>query len=209
MPFSEWIKNNKLTQQTDTGQKTTSARNNDTLNWELFKKGNEGAFVEIYNTHFQTLYNYGIQLTADKGLIKDCIQDLFINLRKKRTKLPKVISLRAYLLKCIRNKLMTELKRIRKIDTVAVDNMPLKFEVVPSYENVLIQRQFTEEQIQQIQRSMSVLPKRQKEALYYFYYNSLSYEEIKEIMGFGSLRATRNLVYRALTSVRKNVENHS
>ena len=190
---------------------TSSATNNSTLGlnegllWSSFLQGSESAFVKMYNLYFDELYHYGRQWSADPNLTKDCIQDVFIQLRKKRSKLPQVISTRAYLIRCLRNKLITEITKIQEKGGFNLSDKALKFAVVPSHENVLISKQLIQERKSQVQSAISSLPQRQKEAIYYFYYNGFSYKEIRSIMGFGSVRATRNLVYRALQKIRDSI----
>ena len=180
----------------------------DQLLWKSFRNGSESAFVEIYNQYFQMLYDYGRQFSQDPEIVKDYVQDTFVTIRKKRFKLPQVRSIKAYLLKCLRNKIIYELKKSEKKQFVDVTSFPLNFHIVPSHENVLINRHFNDSQIKQIHTTLSRLSQRKREAIYYFYYNNLSYEEIKEIMGFGSTRAARNLIYRALSEIRKTFDPH-
>ena len=171
--------------------------------WALFCNGSESAFVEIYNQYFQMLYSLGKQYTGDSSLLKDCLQDVFIVIRKNRNKLHKVVSVKAYLLKCYRNRIIAEQKERSKRMLVDFSKNALEFQTVPSHESILINRQFSREQIRRLQRSMDKLTGRQREAIYHFYYNSLSYSQIKDVMGFGSTRAARNLIYRSLTELKK------
>ena len=67
--------------------------------WETFKSGDESAFIYIYSKYFNELINYGNQFTTDINLIEDCVQDLFIKIRKSRNKLGVIKkSIRLYLL---------------------------------------------------------------------------------------------------------------
>ena len=61
---------------------------NDQLLWKSFRNGSESAFVEIYNRHFQMLYDYGRQFSQDTEIVKDYVQDMFVTIRRKRFKLP-------------------------------------------------------------------------------------------------------------------------
>lgn len=185
--------------------KQTSSYINDELLWKLFKKGDESAFVDIYNQHFQTLYDYGRQLSGDLNFVKDCVQEVFISMRIKRAKLPFVSSVKAYLLKATRNKILTEIKKNKTYQFVDVDKCSLNFLVIPSHENVLIKRQFNDSQIKQIQKVLCSLSTRRREAIYHFYYSNLSYNEIKDIMNLGSTKAARNIIYRAMAQIRKSL----
>lgn len=176
---------------------------NEKLLWQSFKGGSESAFISIYKQNFQILYNYGCQLTGDTALIKDCIQDVFIALRRSRTRLAQVSSIKAYLLKSIRRKILKEIKRSSVRNQHSIDEPALNFEVIPSTENLMVERQFQDDQLMRINEGLNRLSKRQREAIYYYYYNDLSYREIKEIMSFSSIEAARNLIYRALSSLKR------
>lgn len=176
----------------------------DRLLWDSFKKGSESAFIDIYNTYFQILYDFGRQYSDDPDLVKDCIQEVFITIRVKRAKLPAVNSIKAYLIKSIRNKIQTEIRDSRKNQYTGITLSSLNFLVTPCVESILINRQFNNDQIKKIQQSLSELSERQREAVYHFYYADLGYEEIKTIMGFSSTKAARNLIYRALSEIKKS-----
>ncbi|MEQ9287162.1 MAG: sigma-70 family RNA polymerase sigma factor [Cyclobacteriaceae bacterium] len=83
-----------------------AATQSDVQLWGAFKDGNESAFITIYNTYFPMLYRYGFQYTKDKALIKDAIQDLFVELRQKRKRLSHTTSIKLYLYKSIRRKIL-------------------------------------------------------------------------------------------------------
>ena len=72
--------------------------------WDNFRNGQENAFVLIYNQFIDTLYNYGERLTDDRELIKDSVQDLFVDLWKNKEKLPQVTSVKYYLFKAYKRK---------------------------------------------------------------------------------------------------------
>ena len=45
-----------------------------------FQAGNMAAFSQLYDLHINILFNYGLKLTIDKELLKDCIHDIFVKL---------------------------------------------------------------------------------------------------------------------------------
>jgi RNA polymerase sigma factor (sigma-70 family) len=179
--------------------------NDETSIWQSFIKGSESAFIALYKKYFQILYNYGRQLSGDTDLIKDCIQETFISLRKNRKNLAAVLSPKAYLLKAIRNKILKELKNNKRRSKYFLMDSPLDFQIEPSMENLIIERQFKAYQLKKINRALNDLSRRQREAIFYYYYNDLSYKEIKEVMGFSSTEAARNLIYRALIAIKKSI----
>ncbi|WP_460545120.1 RNA polymerase sigma factor, partial [Echinicola sediminis] len=54
--------------------------------WSSFKRGDELAFNYIYRKYTPELYNYGFQISGNEPMTKDCIQMMFISLRRKREK---------------------------------------------------------------------------------------------------------------------------
>ncbi len=166
--------------------------------WTAFKQGKESAFITIYNTYFEALYRYGFQFTKDKSLIKDSIQDLFIELRYKRKNLANTTSIKLYLYKCIRRKILGHKERaINKLIT-SQDLDGYNFEVIFSVEHQLVMRQLGEENTQKLNKAKVHLTRRQKEAIYYFFYEDLTYDQVSDIMGLNNVKSTRNLVYKAI-----------
>lgn len=64
--------------------KQTKERIRDYEIWQQFRQGKESAFIHIYDLYFDLLYHYSQQFSKDKSLIKDCIQDLFLDIRRNR-----------------------------------------------------------------------------------------------------------------------------
>ena len=50
------------------------------FNWGRFKEGDMGAFAVIYNHHVDALYHYATKICADEYLVKDAIQEIFLDL---------------------------------------------------------------------------------------------------------------------------------
>ena len=48
--------------------------------WSRFRSGDQDAFSEIYQKFIDALFAYGCKMTRDRELVKDCIQDIFIDL---------------------------------------------------------------------------------------------------------------------------------
>jgi RNA polymerase sigma-70 factor (ECF subfamily) len=171
--------------------------------WRAFKSGDRGAFVSIYNLYFDKLYGYGHQFTADTDLIKDCIQDLFIDLDRTRARLSDTHSIQFYLFKSLKRSI------IRKIKVGQRDNqrnaeaeLGKEFHVELSAEQKMISQRISEEQKERLNHALQELTGRQREIIYYFYYESFSMEQIRELMDFQSVKAAQNLLYRAIKVLR-------
>ena len=176
---------------------------NDQEVWNKFRNGNESAFILIYETYFKDLYRYASQFTANKELIKDVVQDLFIDLRKKRKHLGDAGSIKFYLYKSIRRRLIAELKRSER-HKASIEKGHL-FEFTISAEQAIIERQFNAEQIKELNKALEGLSSRQREAVYYHFYENLGYDQIRQLMSFNNVKSVRNLIYRSLTVLRSTV----
>lgn len=171
--------------------------------WNDFKAGNHEAFESLMQQHYRFLYNYGFKLYADGEFIKDCIQDVFLNLWQYRSSLSAVQSPKFYLLKALRQKIFKDLhkdKWFREADEIPEE---YAFDVQFTIENLIIEQQTTDQNSVQIKKLLEQLTKRQREAIYLKFYQGLDYEQIAEIMAINSHSAT-NLVYDAIKFLRKN-----
>ena len=154
--------------------------------WQEFQAGNETAYATIYRNNVSLLYGYGQKLISDKELIKDCIQDLFVEIWNNKHKLAKVRSIKSYLLKSIRRKLIAESVKRRKTYADSPLSSYPKLHTYPSAERKLIEKQRFDAQQRKLKEAMKNLTDRQREAVHLKYYFQLSYAEIAEVMALSS-----------------------
>lgn len=175
----------------------------DEILWVAFKNGDEAAFIQLYQQYANTLFNYGSQFTPDKELVKDCLQDFFIYLRKNREGLGNTASVKMYLLKSFRRRVIDYLNRSKKEQERKEAFLFLQFPVELSSETIYINRQIEDEQLAKLNQALKTLNSKEREAIYHFYYEGLSYEQIAEILGFSHVSSARRLIYRGLSQLRK------
>lgn len=170
--------------------------------WREFQAGSEIAYETIYKGHVTMLYSFGLKLTKDKELVKDCIQDLFVELWKSKHRLAPVKSIKSYLFKSIRRKVIAESVKKRKNLS---DNVLIK---TPNYlqnscvETSLIENQNFAQQQKELKMALSMLTDRQKEIIHLKFYSLLSYVEISEVMAL-SIKGTYKLMGRSICQLRK------
>ena len=171
--------------------------------WDRFCSGDEGSFVTIYQTHVNHLFHFGCQFCEDRELVKDLLQDFFIYLRTNRRGFGSTDSIKFYLLKSFRRKIMAALKRQRKGTADRQRFMLDQFTVELSCEAKFIQQQLETDMIRDLNRAIASLDSREREAIYYFYYQGLGYEQIAEIFEFSYVSSARRLIYKSLARLRK------
>ncbi|MEQ9288988.1 MAG: RNA polymerase sigma factor [Cyclobacteriaceae bacterium] len=173
--------------------------------WELFREGQELAFIHIYQKHFQGLFHYGSQFTENDALIEDAIQDMFIELRENRKRNVIKSSIRNYLFTCLRRRILQYKQKFDNKFKPLEEAGFIDFELGISAEQRIIEGQIKQEQNEKLQQVIKTLSSRQREAIYYLYHEGMAYGEIKELMGFSNIRSVRNLVYRALASIKSAI----
>lgn len=173
----------------------------DRMLWDYFKKGHERSFKYIYDTYYDDLLNYGFLFCRDKELVKDSIQDLFIDLRKSGENLSDTDHIKFYLFRSLKWKLGYLVKKINRFSFQTFTNS-FQLDFVASHETILINNQLDLEIKNMLAQEINQLSRRQKEAIYYFYFEGFSYLELTSIMKLGSVKASRNLIYKAISSLK-------
>lgn len=173
----------------------------DLLLWESFKKGDRSAFEALFNKSYKGLFQYGFKLNRDHQLVDDCIQDLFFELWTGRHNLPKVDTVKGYLFRALRYKLIKQLRKNSKYDVLDEDT-PEFWE--SSYESILIDEEKSSDLHKKLAHFMKQLSPRQKEAITLRFINQMSYEEIGEVMSI-SYQGSVNLIYKSLKYLRENM----
>ncbi|MCG8321374.1 MAG: sigma-70 family RNA polymerase sigma factor [Cytophagales bacterium] len=174
--------------------------------WRNFKRGNESAFTFIYRQYFKKLFTFSSQFIQDKELIKDCIQDLFIELRKNRKNLSDTTSIKLYLFKSIKRKVIVCQKRLQTNSLNIQKYFGHDFKVTLSAEHLMINRQLEEQKLRQLNMALKKLTKRQGEVIYYYFYENMDYGQVMEMMDLKNIKSARNLVYKALKVLKSEVD---
>lgn len=169
----------------------------DILLWESFRKGDREAFATLFRNHYETLYRFGGKFTTDSQLLEDCIQELFIELWNATSR-TQVVSVRSYLLKSLKYKLLRVYRKKRNLIPLRDEEFAFEW----SHESFLIAEQESAEKRQKVRKAMEMLSHRQKEIIYLKYYQNLSYEEVGEVMNI-NYQVARNLLYQAMKSMKK------
>ena len=164
-----------------------------------FQAGNMAAFSQLYNLHINVLFNYGLKLTIDKELLKDCIHDIFVKLYTKKDELGTIDNLRSYLFISLKNKLCDELRRRMYMSDTAIEDVNA---VAPTdVEDDYMEEEQRKNEFSLVKRLLDQLSPRQREALTLYYIEEKKYEDICEIMNM-NYQSVRNLMHRGLTKLR-------
>jgi len=176
--------------------------------WYRFKNGDDNALSELYNTYVHKLFSYGLKISGDEFLVKDCIQEIFIRLIDKRKEIRLQEDTSVYLFKSLRNKIIEELRsKNRRVDIVnSIVSGELNHEI--SAEQVTVSSE--EEQLRSvtINAALNTLSDYQKEAIFLKYSQGLEYEKIAELLEI-DIASARTLIYRSLKKVKESISSNS
>ena len=164
-----------------------------------FQAGNMAAFSQLDDLHINILFNYGLKLTIDKELLKDCIHDIFVKLYTKKDELGTIDNLRSYLFISLKNKLCDELRRRMYMSDTAVEEVSIS--TPTDVEDDYMEEEQRKNEFSLVRRLLDQLSPRQREALTLYYIEEKKYEDICEIMNM-NYQSVRNLMHRGLTKLR-------
>lgn len=171
--------------------------------WRAFIGGSEAAFRSLYLAFVDRLFSYGYHHCHNRELVKDAIQDLFIDLFRYRANLDREADPTAYLYVSLRRKLNTALKKSRNQELMAQGDPAMDLLTAPDTEWGMIQKETETELNRLLSKEIKRLPGRQREILYLRYIREMSYPDIAGIMNI-SVATSRTLVYRAVRQLRKS-----
>jgi RNA polymerase sigma factor (sigma-70 family) len=172
--------------------------------WGGVVGGDRNAFLALYKSHYQALFSYGITLTANRELTKDCLQELFLEIWYKQSSLNKEIkNVRSYLFTWLRRKIFRELALLS--GKIFTDEMIESFATKElCYEELLIAFQQSEEKKEQLSIALRKLTKKQLEIVRMKFFENLSYAEIAARTSLAP-RTVYNLIYEAIRLLRENM----
>ncbi len=169
--------------------------------WKRLQEGNISALERVMHFYFRVLFDYGSKFTADRELIKDAIQELFIVIWNRKEYLGIIVNLKAYLFASLR-RLIFKKRSSGNYAVVAFDDGDINgFDFEFSIEEKLIESEQTMFKAQRIRQLIDNLPQRQKEIIYLKFFQNLSREEIAEILHLNP-QTVSNHLQAALKSMR-------
>ena len=170
--------------------------------WNQLRLGDEEAFSSLFERYYSTLVNYGKTLMTGEDRVKDCVQDVFVDIWTYRYKLNEAIVVKAYLLSSVRKRIARLHHREHIFSNIKnIDSLEFLFDF--SIEDRLIADETTAKKVEQLNKSINQLSDRQKEAIYLRFHQGLSVEQVAEVLNL-NYQSTKNLLHRAILQLRKD-----
>ena len=172
------------------------------LLWKKFLDGDDSSLDCLYDKYIQILFRFGLQFTADRELVKDCIQDLFVKLYETRTQHQHVNNIVVYLRIGLKNRIMNSLKReqlhLKYISTLELSPVD---EIAADHQlEWLEEDQHNKNRIDTI---LKLLTPQQKKVVQYRFIEDLKLEEISTLMNI-NYQSAQNILQRAIGKAKKH-----
>lgn len=175
--------------------------------WNDYQSGDMYALANIMQGYYSDLFHWGLRLHGEREFVKDCIQDMFVNLWKMQQSTGAagagvVSNVRSYLLVALKTRILRELSK-KHVTHQSMLSDEYSFSVEFSSDLRLIDEEHEIYQVRKLEAVLNSLSDRQKELIYLRFYQSLSFEQIAEVMSL-SRQSVYNLLQKSLGSLRKH-----
>ena len=171
--------------------------------WSAFRSGDEKALITIFERFAEPMFNYGFKITGDREMVKDAIQELFIEIWQNRSRLGDTDSIKFYLYKSLRRKL-ARMKAKSQKHIFGKFSLEYDTEVTPSPEFIWIDEQLSLERTENLKAMLHTLTRRQQEIMFLRYFDELNCDQIAKVMEL-SKQAVYNLIHKSIAQLKKYV----
>jgi RNA polymerase sigma factor (sigma-70 family) len=170
--------------------------------WLKFKDGDKEALSFLYEQYIHMLFSYGMKIHQNEFLVKDCIQEVFIQLIEKRRDIKITYHTHLYLFKSLRNKLLEELRSKKRKADISRTNIQQTDLFEDSFEQSIILSEEDRYRRKLVKAALNILNDYQKEAIFLRYSQGFSYDEMAEMLDI-DISSARTLVYRSLKKIKE------
>lgn len=174
--------------------------------WNRFRGGDRHAFSEIYEEFIDTLFAYGSKITNNRELLKDSIQDVFLNLYRYNLNLNHPEYLEFYLFRSLRNEIIRKVKKQKKESELTDEGLFL-FDLRFQAEQDSFDPETDEIRTDALRQILQSLDPQKRELLFLKFSTGLNNNEIGEMLGLNP-ETVKKQIYRLLQSLRSQIGGH-
>jgi len=168
--------------------------------WNEFKSGDRTSFEKIYLSYYNDLFRYGKRMVSENRQVEDAIQDLFIDLWRRKRYLDSPENVKYYLLKALRHQINRNSKNDPFEESENIDIF-LDYLTSITHEESIISIENSEYRTNMIKEAYQKLFKRQREAIHLRFYQGLNVNQTAHIMDV-STQSVCNLLGKAYAILR-------
>lgn len=152
---------------------------------------------ELISHYYPDLFSYGSRFTPDTDLLKDCIQEICLELWKNRKRISETGYVKFYLLKSLRRRLIRELQKETPEKLNEGTTFSAGYDHELPRESLIIRDERLKDLALKMREMLSRLSRRQQEVIYLRFYMEADIEEIASIMSLNR-QSVYNLLHDAL-----------
>lgn len=157
---------------------------------------------EIYKEYSKYVFNYLLSLTNNAEIAEELMQETFYSAIKNIHKFQNNSSLKTWLYKIAKNKLIDYCKKNKKIKEIDIDKVDVKFLITNSLDESYEDR----DELINLYKKIHRLDEKSKEVIYLRVKCEFNFREIGTIMG-KSEEWTRITFYRAKIKLKEELKN--
>jgi RNA polymerase sigma factor (sigma-70 family) len=169
--------------------------------WARFRTGNQLAFSEIYEEFIDRLMAYGSKITRDRELVKDCIQDIFIDLYRLQPDLRNPEYIEFYLFKSLKNSIVRKAQKDKKLKSLSEEEM-IVFDLNIDVDRDVFDLESDQLRIERLKSIVQTLDPQKRELLFLKFNSEMNYNEIGQLLNINP-DAAKKQVYRLLDQIRE------
>lgn len=170
----------------------------------LLRRGDESAFVYIYEQYWQSLFNHAYKRLPKEAVVQELVQDLFTDVWQYRNKLQIHSSLRGYLHQSMKFKVLNRIKS----DIVREKYVQAKLVESHIASNVVEDVLQYKELENALKKEIEHLPPQPKTVYQMKHNNGLSYQEIAQNLKISVSTVEKHMI-KALKIIRKNLKEYA
>ena len=169
--------------------------------WGEIINGDKEALGRLFDRHVKELLTYGCSICHDVDLVKDCIQDVFVNIWTYRAHLNAEVQVKFYLYRSLRNALRKELPAHAPLDELPGNDIA---DPESSPENRWLIAESEISQRKKLATVLSTLSDREREVVSLKYYSDMKIRQIASLLGLRE-QTVSNTLQNALVKLRKHL----
>ncbi len=175
--------------------------------------GDESAFEQLVARYQDRVVGFFFHLVYDRGAAEDLAQEVFLRVFRARDRYEPTARFSTWLFRIAHNLAINERRdtsRRREVPLPSSQSMdPEASAQMPAEKSALLPtRRFDAKELREVVRkALDELGERQKTVVLLHKFEGLSYEDIGEIMGLGTV-AVKSLLARARTKLRDSLEKY-
>ena len=180
--------------------KLSSSKRMEASLWEAF---GEGDLHSLYTYFFPLMLNYGVSLGKPEPMVKDCIQDIFLDLihRQRSGTLTKPTRPRGYLFRSLKYQIRIKLDKKEMAASMLDKQTQMKISLSASNDPIILDQLISKES--NFWNTFFKLPQKYQTVLRLYYVEEWSQKKLAKFMKLNSTAAVSMLLIRAKIAFKK------